>query len=187
VSCLESLVGVGVLRNRIGGLADRTVVTMDFADYAAMRRPALVRSAVLLGCTVDDAEDLVQVTLTKCLLSWRRVSRAQRPDAYVYRVLLNAFRADRSRRWHGETPTAELPDAALPDVDVELGLAVRRALLALSKEHREVLVLRFYADLSERETAEALGIPSGTVKSRTARALEALSADQNVVRTPDAD
>jgi RNA polymerase sigma factor (sigma-70 family) len=122
------------------------------------------------------------VTLTKCLLSWRRVSRTERPDAYVYRIMLNAFREARSRRWHGETPTAELPDAAIPDVDLELGLAVRRALGALSKEHREVLVLRFYADLSERETAEVLGVAAGTVKSRSSRALAALSADHNVVR-----
>ena len=155
---------------------------MDFAEYAAARRPALVRSAVLLGCSLDDAEDLAQVTLTKCLVNWRRVSRASRPDAYVYRILLNALRADRGRRWQGELPTAELPETPVPDVDLASGLAVRRALATLSKEHREVLVLRYYADLSERETAEVLGLPAGTVKSRTTRGLAALSSDHNVVR-----
>ena len=158
-------------------------VSLDFTEYVAARRAALVRSAVLLGCSLEDAEDLVQVTLTKCLTSWRRVSRAERPDAYVYRVLLNAFRDGRARRWHGEMPTTELPETPIADVDLATGLAVRRALAALSKEHREVLVLRFYADLSERETADVLGVPTGTVKSRTARALSALSADHNIVRS----
>ena len=64
---------------------------MDFSEYVAARRPTLVRSAVLLGCDLHEAEDLVQTTLTKVLRSWRRVSRADRPDAYVYRILVNAF------------------------------------------------------------------------------------------------
>lgn len=156
---------------------------MDFAEYVAARRDALVRSAVLLGCRLDDAEDLVQTTLSRCLQHWRRVARAERPDAYVYKVMLNVLNDARARRWRGEIPTDDLPEPAQPEVDLTTGLAVRRALTTLSKEHREVLVLRFYADLSERETAKILGIPAGTVKSRTARALSALSADQNIVRS----
>jgi len=159
------------------------VVTVDFAEYAATRRPTLVRSAVLLGCTSDEAEDLVQVTLTKCFVHWRKVARAERPDAYVYRILVNALRDDRARRWHGETPTAVLPDTPVHEADMTDGLAVRRALAALSKEHRDVLVLRFYSDLTERETARVLRIPAGTVKSRTARALAALSVDRNIARS----
>ena len=65
------------------GPAGRTVVSVDFAEYVAARRPALVRSAVLLGCSLEDGEDLVEVTLIKCLRSWRRVSSTERPDAYV--------------------------------------------------------------------------------------------------------
>ncbi len=156
---------------------------MDFSEYVAARRPTLVRSAVLLGCDLHEAEDLVQTTLTKVLRSWRRVSRADRPDAYVYRILVNAFHDSRTRRWRGELPTADLPDTPIHDVDVETGLAVRRALAAMSPGHREILVLRYYADLSERETADVLKLPAGTVKSRTARALKALSADQNIVRS----
>lgn len=161
-------------------------MTVDFSEYVAARRPALVRSAVLLGCSVDDAEDLVQTTLARCLRHWRRVSKADRIDAYVFRMLMNAYRDSRSRRWTGETPTSELPEVVAPEVDVALGLAVRRALARLSADHREVLVLRFYADLSERETAEVLAVAPGTVKSRTARALAALSADESIVRSPDA-
>jgi RNA polymerase sigma-70 factor (sigma-E family) len=161
-------------------------VFVDFAEYVAARRSVLVRSAVLLGCSLDDAEDVVQSALAKTLVHWRRVSRADRPDAYVYRILVNAYRDGRSRHWNGETPTAELPEPPVYEVDLTIGLAVRRALSGLSKEHREVLVLRFYADLSEREAAEVLGVPPGTVKSRTARALAALSTDRNIVRSGDA-
>lgn len=157
---------------------------MDFTEYVAARRAALVRSAVLLGCPQADAEDIVQSTLTKAYRSWRRVQRADQPDAYVYRILVNTLRDAAARRWHGELPTLDLPETAAPDNDLATGLAVRRALAAMAKEHREVLVLRYFADLSEAETAGVLGVPAGTVKSRTSRALKALSADQNIVRSP---
>ena len=153
---------------------------MEFSEYVAARRATLVRSAALLGCPQPDAEDLVQTTLTKAFRAWARVQRADQPDAYVYRILVNTLRDSRSRRWIGELPSAELPEAPLDGPDPTTGLAVRRALAAMSKDHREVLVLRYYADLSERETAEVLRLPAGTVKSRTARALAALAADQNV-------
>jgi RNA polymerase sigma-70 factor (sigma-E family) len=153
---------------------------VEFDEYVAARRAALVRSAVLLGCPQPDAEDVVQTALLRCYRSWRRVQRATQPDAYVYRVLVNALRDARARRWVGEVPTEELPDAGAHDADLATGLAVRRALVTMTREHREVLVLRFYADLSERDTADALRIPPGTVKSRTSRALALLAADDHL-------
>ncbi len=156
---------------------------MEFAEYVALRRPRLVRSAVLLGCSQNDAEDLVQTALAKALRSWRKVKQADSPDAYVQRILINTFHDSRSRRWNGEVPTSALPDAAAVSEDLTEGLAVRRALAAMTPEHREVLVLRFFADLSERDTALALGVAPGTVKSRTSRALAALAADRNIARS----
>ncbi|WP_435746178.1 SigE family RNA polymerase sigma factor [Nocardioides sp. SYSU DS0663] len=153
---------------------------MDFDEYVAARRVALVRAAVLLGCPIVDAEDLVQTALLKCYRSWRKVQRADRPEAYVHRILVNTWRDARARRWHGEVPTDELPEPALPDADLAGGATVRAALAGMSVEHREVLVLRYWADLSEADTASALGLPAGTVKSRTARALAALAADQSL-------
>jgi len=158
---------------------------MDFTEYVAARRTSLVRSAVLLGCPQPDAEDVVQAALLRCYRHWRRVERADQPEAYVYQVLVNSLRDAMGRRWTGEVPTGELPDAGHHD-DPTTGLAVRRALTAMSREHREVLVLRFYADLSERATADALRLPVGTVKSRTARALAALAADGNLSGSHDA-
>jgi RNA polymerase sigma-70 factor (sigma-E family) len=149
---------------------------MDFTTYVAERRTRLVRTAVLLGCPQADAEDIVQSALLKCYRSWRRVTRADHPDAYVHRVLVTTLSDARARRWHGELPTETLPETTDDsDADWAGGIAARRALAALSPEHREVLVLRFYADLTERDTATALGVAPGTVKSRTFRALAALA------------
>lgn len=155
---------------------------MDFTAYVADRRPRLVRTVVLLGCPAADAEDVVQTALLKCFRSWRRVAAADRPDAYVHRVLVTTLYDARQRRWNGELPTATLPDGPAEDLAWAEGIAVRRALAALSVEHREVLVLRFWADLSERDTAAALGVAPGTVKSRTSRALAALAP---LVEAPD--
>lgn len=152
----------------------------DFTAYVAARRPRLVRTAVLLGCPESDAEDIVQTALTRCLRAWRRVAKADNRDAYVNKVLVNVIHDARARRWTGELPTARLPESQVEGRDLTDGLVVRRALTALSRDHREVLVLRFFADLSERQTAEVLTIPPGTVKSRTARALAALAAHDDI-------
>jgi RNA polymerase sigma-70 factor (sigma-E family) len=154
----------------------------DFAEYVAARRPALVRTAVLLGCSSHEAEDLAQTALVRCYRSWSRVRGADDPDAYVYRILVNALRDSRSRKSSGEIPSDVVPHDAFTGhaEDVARGHVVRRALLSLSEQHRAVLVLRFFADLGERQVAEILGVPPGTVKSRTARALAALSAHDDI-------
>lgn len=158
---------------------------MEFSEYVANRRARLVRSAVLLGCSEADAEDVVQTALSRALRAWRKVQRAESPDAYMQRILLNTLRDAKRRRWSGEVPTEKLPDSGIDDGAERHaeGLAVRHALAAMSPEHREVLVLRFYADLTERDTALALGVAPGTVKSRTSRALRALAADLDTTRS----
>lgn len=158
---------------------------MEFSEYVAIRRARLVRSAVLLGCPEADAEDVVQTALSRALRSWRKVQRADSPDAYMQRILLNTLRDTKRRRWSGEIPTETVPDAVGTDPSQRQtdGVAVRQALAALSPEHREVLVLRFYADLSERDTALALGLAPGTVKSRTSRALTVLAATLDISRS----
>ncbi len=154
---------------------------MDFSEYAAARRPALVRAAVLMGCPRGEAEDLVQTALAKAYRSWRRVERAEQPDAYVYTILLNAWRD--TRRRHPDLHLDDLSDLVEepdhPDRTAS-GIAVRRALARMRPEHREVLVLRYYADLSVDQVCDALRLPPGTVKSRTARALAALAADRAI-------
>lgn len=149
----------------------------DFTAFAAARWPRLLRSAVFLGCSATEAEDLAQATLLRCYLAWPKVERATNRDAYVSTVLVNGFRESRRRRWWGERPTSDLPEHSTPDHshDVAETDAVRRALADLTASQREVVVLRYYASLSERETADALGIPPGTVKSRLSTALAHLA------------
>lgn len=157
---------------------DRQDTDGDFAEYAAARWPALLRSAVFLGCSPQEAEDLVQTVLLRCYTSWRKVARADHRDAYVSRVLLNAFRESRRRRWWGEQPAGDdLPEVVVPDDTDTLAdtASVRRALADLSAQQREVVVLRYLLQLSERETADALRIPPGTVKSRLSTALKHLA------------
>jgi len=153
-----------------------------FEEYVAARWQRLVRSAVLLGADPHTAEDLVQTALAKCYVAWPRVTRAQDPDAYVHRVLINALADSRRRRWWGETPTDVLPEGGRPDAadEVVRGDALRTALLRLTLEQRQVLVLRYYADLTEAQIAAALGVAMGTVKSRAARGLATLEADPSL-------
>lgn len=162
----------------------RSTLDDDFSAYVDARRPELVRALVLVGCSPHEAEDQVQTALVRCYRAWARVSAAADPDAYVYKVLFNSFKDSRSRRWWGEQPTEVLPDREGSSGDLAdhaaTGLAVRAALGRMSRPYRVVLVLRFLADLSERQVAEVLGIPAGTVKSRTSRALAELAADPSL-------
>lgn len=152
----------------------------DFSQYVATRWARLVRSAVLLGATPPEAEDIVQTALEKCLRNWVKVVRADDVDAYVHRVLINTFTSSRRRRWTHERPTETFPDEVTADESARVDDtdAVVRALQHLTADQRHVVVLRYYAHLSEQQTATALGVPPGTVKSRLARALRAVRGPQ---------
>lgn len=167
-------------RWRVG--VEQATGSVDFDEYATTRWSRLVRTCVLLGAGTEEAEDLVQATLTKVWRSWRRVQGADDVDAYVHRILVNTFTDARRRRWTSERPSAMLPELGMPDVSdaVVLRDAVRRSMQQLSAEHRAVVVLRYYALLSEAQIAEALGLARGTVKSRLSRALQVLRRDPSL-------
>lgn len=147
-----------------------------FREFVAARYPALLRTAYLLGGDWATAEDLVQTALAKTYLAWRRIDPLA-VEAYARRVLVNTATSWWRRRWHGERPTAELPDhrAAVDPI----GDSVERQHLwehvrRLPARQRAVLVLRYYEDQTEAETARLLGVTVGTVKSQTSRALATL-------------
>lgn len=154
----------------------------EFAAFASNRWLSLARSAVLLGASHHEAEDLAQTVLMRCYISWGRVATAVSPDAYVARMLVNEFARSRRRKWWQERPVADLPETGVPDDTDRAGGAdaVARALAGLGVGHREVVVLRHYLHLSDRQIADALGIPEGTVRSRLSRAHQRLAADPNL-------
>lgn len=158
------------------------MTTHDFGSYVEARWERLVRAARLLGCGPEEAEDLVQNTLVRCHVHWRRIAAAHDIDAYVHRMLINQFKKSRRRAWHAEVPSApeELPEVGQAPDALDLSATVATALARLPLEQRAVVILRLYMDLSERSTSEALDVPIGTVKSRLSRALAALADDQTI-------
>jgi RNA polymerase sigma-70 factor (sigma-E family) len=137
---------------------------------------SLARSAFLLTGDRQLAEDLVQTALAKVALRWSRVVAKGDPAPYVRVVVVRTAIAWRRRRWHAEVPTSPLPDAASRDGFTTLAGRDRlqRALLLVPPRQRAAVVLRFYEDLSEAETARVMGCSVGTVKSQTAKALTRL-------------
>lgn len=149
----------------------------EFERVVTARYDALCRAAMVLCGDRGHAEDLVQTTLANVHRSWRRVGAAEDVDAYLHRSLINVYRTWWRRSWHGERPSASLPDQGVevdPTATVDLRQALLRALGRLPSGQREVLALRYLASFTEAETAQALGCSIGTVKSRTSRALAAL-------------
>jgi RNA polymerase sigma factor (sigma-70 family) len=113
----------------------------------------------------------------KIYRSWRRIERHDTMDQFARKVLLRTYLDERRRPWRREFPAE--PDAAQLEVadvgdDAESRLAIRQAVLQLSRRHRAVLVLRFWEDMSVEQVAELLGCSTGTVKSQTSRGLASL-------------
>jgi RNA polymerase sigma-70 factor (sigma-E family) len=145
-----------------------------FTAFAAASARRLRHAARLLTGDDGRAEDLVQTALVRAYLRWDRIDD---PTAYARRVLYTAHADWWRRRWRHEYATPELPDRASPDdhaTDSAERMRLQAALAGLSRRERAVVVLRYYEDLSERETADTLGVAVGTVKSTCARALAKL-------------
>jgi RNA polymerase sigma-70 factor (sigma-E family) len=145
-----------------------------FRQYVAARSPALMRTAYLLTGNRADAEDLLQTALAKTYLAWDRIQERDALDGYVRRVLVNTQTSWWRRRKVDEYPTGELPERGTgrdATEDLVLHDALWTALSGLPKRQRAAVVLRYYEDLSEAETAQVLGVSVGTVKSTTSRAL----------------
>jgi len=149
---------------------------VGFEEFVVARSPALWRSAYLLTGDPHKAEDLVQTALTKAWRRWSTIARDGAVEGYVRRTLVTTYTDWWRRKWNAEQPSATLPDSVGRRDDE--GLAVRRDVLAalagLTRGQRAVVVLRYFDDLTEAQTAEALGCSIGTVKSQHARAMAAL-------------
>ncbi|TIC85019.1 SigE family RNA polymerase sigma factor [Nocardioides sp. GY 10113] len=146
----------------------------DFADYVAARWPALFRTAHLLTGRRESAEDLVQEALVTAFSRWDRIRSMDAPDAYLRKVMLNTYLGERRTRLRraGRLRLGALPPDPVPDPAD--GIDLWRGVHALPPRQRAVVVLRYYEDLTEADTAAALGCSVGTVKSQCHRALTAL-------------
>lgn len=142
-----------------------------FTQFAAARSQALARTAYLLTGDRQLAEDLVQHTLLQTARHWHRIDG--QPEAYARRVL---YHANISRWRRKRVPEVSLGayDAPAPAADPDLRLTFEQALARLTVRQRTLLVLRYFEDLTEVQTAQALGISPGTVKSSTRQALSRL-------------
>lgn len=162
----------------------------SFDDFVATRSTRLLRTAYLLTHDRALAEDLVQASLAKAWFAWGRID--SRPEAYVRRIMVNTYSSWWRRRWNGEQPTGELPERhdahrlhGAENARVDERTDLWRALERLPKRQRAVVVLRFYEDLSEAETAEIMQCSVGTVKSQASRALAKLRIDPTLRPTDD--
>jgi RNA polymerase sigma-70 factor (sigma-E family) len=149
-----------------------------YRDYVTGRMEVMRRTAYLLCRDWHTSDDLVSITIGKLFRHWPRVGHAEHLDAYVRRILVRTWLDEKRRPWRREEPTGDLPDPPVAGAEVTV---VERAelldlLATLPPRRRAAVVLRMYCDLSEKETAEALGCSIGTVKSQTARGLDTLRA-----------
>jgi RNA polymerase sigma-70 factor (sigma-E family) len=149
-----------------------------FRAFMAARAPALLRTAYLLTGDRGLAEDLVQNALARAYRHWGRVRATGDPEAYVRTVLLNERRRWWRRGGDRELAVADLPDRGGPDESaaVDERDALWRALRRMPPRTRAVLVLRYWEDRSEAETAALLGCSVGSVKSQASRGLRRLHA-----------
>lgn len=162
----------------------------EFDEFASGAVTRLYRAAFLMVGNHHQAEDLAQEVLARVYVAWPRISGD--PRGYAYRALSNAVA--NQRRWRGRHPEVQLEgtDADHPAASWEEGVLSRAevvdALRALTPGQTAVVVLRYYADLTEAQTAQALNVSTGTVKSQNAKALarlrEVLGEDLDVSERP---
>ena len=159
--------------------------TAEYEQFVRARTPALIRCAYLLTGDQHLAQDLVQEALARTHLSWRGLRTTGNAEAYtrkiIYRLQISFWRRRRIRETHPDgLPEPQMSGDHANEVSMRLSL--RRALAQLTPRQRAVIVLRYFEDRTEAESAELLGIAVGTVKSTAAHALERLRASAPELR-----
>lgn len=149
----------------------------EFDSFVLGAWGRLFRTAYALTGNRHDAEDMLQSAFAKAYTNWRRIRRADSPEAYVHRIVTNETISAWRRRWRQVERSAEAPpDRSAPShADAVNNRATMwTAIQSLPPRQRAVVVLRYYEDLSEKDIAAVLGISPGTVKSQASHALTAL-------------
>jgi RNA polymerase sigma-70 factor (sigma-E family) len=153
----------------------RTESQREYVEYVSARLVPLRQLAYLLCGDEHRADDLVQQTITKLYVKWRRVSGITHLDQYVRTMLVRTFIDEKRRAWSRVGLFADAPEPTAPaEASVEDRIVLRAALSQVPRRQQAVLVLRFLCDQSVEEVAETLNCSTGTVKSQTSRGLHAL-------------
>lgn len=152
----------------------------EYTSFVRNRSRALLRTAYLLTGDHGHAEDLVQTALAKAYTARSRIGEPRALEAYVRKTLVTTATSWwRKKSWRGERPTVEdVFDRGVPASTDELDERARMwsCVQALPARQRAVVVLRYYEDLTEAQTAALLGCSVGTVKAQAHRALARLRA-----------
>ena len=156
----------------------------SFTEFVSARWPILYRTAYLLTGDRHEAEDLLQTALANTYVAWGRIRDRGATEAYVRRAMVNLA----SRGWRRRGRVVLTDDVPDPGHDGGLALAADhaelwRAVCELPPRMRATVVLRYYEDLSEAQTAETLGCSVGSVKSQTHHALKRLRAAVDLSRS----
>lgn len=145
-----------------------------FAAFVAARGTSLLRVAYLACGDAGEAEDLLQTALERTYQNWDRV-RYDNPEPYIRRIIVNtSISRARRRAILRFIPMYAPPELPERETDVDLRHVLMGALRALPPRQRAVVVLRYWEDLSETQTAEILGCSAGTVKSQASKAIAKL-------------
>lgn len=147
----------------------------SFADFVAEALPGLLRFGYLLTGNPQEAEDLVQEALARSLRRWRKMPAGD-GVAYVRQVMVNA-NITRWRRWEARVRLGWMPDLIADDPElhrIDDRDRLRRALVQLPARQRTVLVLRYYADMSDQLIAQIMDTSPVTVRTQAARGLATL-------------
>jgi RNA polymerase sigma-70 factor (sigma-E family) len=156
----------------------------EFTEFMHGRWPQLVRLGYGLTGDRQLGEDLAQTALARAYASWPRVRRASDPDAYVRKIMVNANHGRFRKHRVPERLTDRPPDTALADPVSDDRSTLIAALMTLPYGQRAVVVLRYWMDMTESETAAALGCSVGNVKSQASRALAKLRTAAGLVEPP---
>ncbi|MFD7278458.1 SigE family RNA polymerase sigma factor [Streptomyces sp. NPDC059862] len=162
----------------------------EFQSFVTSRWPRLMRTAFLLTGEQHAAEDLVQSTLEQVYVAWRRVGSADEPEAYVRRVMINAHARKHRRRLREFLASkddsglvCEVADTGDRIAQADDRNTLLKALAQLPPRQREAVVLRYWEDLTETQTAEAMGCSVGAVKSNAAKGIAKLRAIPGLAET----
>ena len=157
-----------------GGRVDPDA-SATFDEFVAARSRTLLRTAYLLTHDHALAEDLLQTALARAWFAWKRIEG--HPEPYVRKILVNTYASWWRRRWNGEQPTDSVPETSHTDADAAEPTDLWAAMERLPRRMRAVVVLRYFEDLTEAQTADVLGCSVGTVKSQASKALAKLRID----------